>query len=151
MNYMQRIGYWGDHHHPKWIDIVRIAFGVFLLFKGVEFANNMSTTMSLMSAQTPFSELMIIILYHYIVFAHLLGGLLLSLGLLTRFACLIQIPVLLGAIVFINSSNGLWRHFSELFLSLLVLLLLIYFLVVGSGPWSLDRAMDLERKNRRHA
>ena len=145
MNYMQRVGYWGELHHPKWLDIVRIAFGLFLLIKGVEFANNMSATMNLMSAQTPFNDLLIIVLYHYVVFAHLLGGLLIACGLLTRFACLIQIPILLGAILFINSNNGMWKHFSELFLSILVLLLLIFFMVAGNGPWSLDRAIDRDQ------
>jgi len=146
MNYLQRIEYWGDHHHPKWIDIVRIAFGVFLLFKGVEFANNMSTTMTLMSAQTPFSELMVIILYHYIVFAHLLGGLLLSLGMLTRFACLIQIPILIGALIFIHAAQNVLLPYSQLYITIVVLGLLIYFLIIGNGPWSFKLAEEEKRK-----
>ena len=54
-------------------------------------------------------------------------------GVLTRFACLIQIPILLGAIFFIDLSPQMYRPLSELALSVLVLLLLILFLVVGNG------------------
>lgn len=137
MNLLQRVEHWGDSHHPKYLDIIRIALGVFLCLKGVEFLNNMSDMMNLMTRQVPFNSLILIILGHYIVFAHLAGGFLLALGILTRFACLIQIPILLGAIIFVNSSGDMMLPYSALFLSILVLLLLIYFLIVGNGPWSL--------------
>jgi uncharacterized membrane protein YphA (DoxX/SURF4 family) len=78
------------------------------------------------------------LLSHYIVFAHIVGGLLLILGLLTRFACIIQIPILIGAIFFVGSSPDLLRPYSELLISILVLLLLIYFLIVGNGPLSFN-------------
>src|SRR4051812_29904194 len=100
MNIIQRLEHWGDHHHPKWIDILRVALGVFLIYKGIDFLRNMSSMMSFMSNRLPsFGSFSLIMLGHYIVFAHLLGGFLLVLGLLTRFACLIQIPVLLGAVI----------------------------------------------------
>ena len=68
----------------------------------------------------------------------------LATGLLTRLACLIQIPVLIGAIIFVNTS--MLQPFSELVLSILILILLIYFLVIGSGPWSLDRVINESTK-----
>ncbi len=137
MNLLQRVEHWGDSHHPKWLDIIRIALGVFLCLKGIEFLNNMSAMMNLMESQVPFNSLILILLGHYIVFAHIAGGFLLALGVLTRFACLIQIPILLGAIIFINTSSDMMLPYSELFLSILILLLLVYFLIVGNGPWSL--------------
>jgi putative oxidoreductase len=143
MNYVQRLEHWGDTHHPKWIDLLRIVLGIFLVFKGVEFANNMTVVTNLVKGQVPFSDFMTLILVHFILGAHLLGGALLTLGMLTRFACIIQIPVLLGAI-FINTT--LLKPFSEIFLAILILVLLIYFAVIGSGPWSLDRAISQEEK-----
>lgn len=140
MNYLQRVEFWGDHHHPKWLDLLRIALGVFLCFKGIEFANNMNAVEDMMSRKVPFSSFMLILLSHYILFAHIMGGFLLAVGLLTRFACIVQIPVLIGAIIFINAS--MLRPFSEIFLSLLILMMLVYFLVIGGGPWSLDRVID---------
>lgn len=142
MNLVQRLELWGDHHHPKWLDLLRIALGIFLCFKGIEFLNNMGTMMNLMVSRLSFDSLTLVIIGHYIVFAHILGGFLLVLGLLTRFACLIQIPVLLGAVIFINFSSDMMRPFSELSLSILILLLLVYFLIVGNGPWSFDHFID---------
>ena len=107
----------------------------------------MNLVLNLMANRVPFSSFMIILVGHYIVFVHILGGFLLALGMLTRFACLIQIPILLGAIIFINTSRDIFRPFSELLLSIVVLLLLIYFLIAGSGPLSFDR-YNVERKNR---
>lgn len=140
MNLLQRIEYWGDRHHPKWVDFLRIALGAFLVYKGVQFLENMSSMMNLMSNQVPFSSFVLLLLSHFIVFAHIAGGLLLMGGVLTRFACLIQIPVLLGAIIFINSD--VLRPFSELLLSIGVLLLLVYFLVVGNGSLSVKNFFE---------
>jgi uncharacterized membrane protein YphA (DoxX/SURF4 family) len=75
----------------------------------------------------------------YVTFAHLLGGVLIIVGLLTRIAVIAQIPVLLGAVFFINARSGIFSLQSEFGLSLLVLLLLIFFLVEGGGPFSLDK------------
>ncbi len=146
MNYLQRIEYWGDRHHPKWMDIVRIALGVFLMWKGKEFVENMSMMIDLMSSKISFNSFLMMLLGHYIVFAHLLGGFLLVIGVLTRFACIIQIPILLGAIFFINSSGNILRPFSELYISILVLLLLIYFLIVGNGAWSFNLFAGQEKR-----
>jgi putative oxidoreductase len=136
MNVIQRLEHWGDRHHPRWVDIVRILLGIFLCHKGIEFLEDMSSMMNLLSSQFSFGSFSLLLLGHYIVFAHLLGGVLLVLGLLTRFACIIQIPVLIGAIIFVNANEGLWTPFSELWLSILIFLLLVYFLIVGDGPWS---------------
>jgi len=146
MNLVQRLEHWGDHHHPKWMDLLRIALGIFLCLKGIEFANNMSTVMNMISGTMPFSSFMMVLIGHYIVFAHIMGGFLLATGLLTRFACIIQIPILLGAIIFINLSHDMMKPFSELFLTIIILLLLIYFLIIGSGPWSLDQAIEKSTK-----
>jgi len=137
MNIVQRFEHWGDLHHPKWLDIIRITLGIFLCYKGIDYLQNMSILIDLMTYKSPFGSFMIIILGHYVAFAHILGGILLTVGVFTRFACIIQIPVLLGAIIFINSNKDVFGTYSELFVSILVLLLLVYFLIVGNGPWAL--------------
>lgn len=138
MNYLQRIEYWGETHHPRWMDIIRIALGVFLCYKGIEFAQDMSVVLNLISDNMSFGSLALTILGHYIVIVHIGGGFLIALGLLTRIASLLQIPILLGAIIFINAPEGLWQPFSEMWLSILVFLLLVYFLVAGDGQWSFN-------------
>ncbi len=147
MNLLQRLEYWGDRHHPRWMDIVRIALGIFLCYKGVDFLNNMSDLVGLMSGQTSFGSFMYVLAGHYAVFAHILGGILLILGVLTRFACIMQIPVLLGAVFFISTNKEMLRPYSELLLTIVVLLLLIYFLIAGNGPWSVK--MTEENRNNR--
>ena len=97
----------------------------------------MGTMLSLLSNQMAFGSFSSMLMSNYIAFAHILGGVLLILGVLTRFACLLQIPILLGAIFFINLNREMYRPLSELAMSILVLLLLILFLVVGNGKWQL--------------
>ena len=146
MNLAQRLELWGDRHHPKWLDLVRIALGIFLIVKGIQFLQNMSMLMSLMENSLSFNAFLLVLLSHSIVFAHLLGGVLLALGLLTRFACIIQLPILLGAIILVNASGGVLDHFSELLVSVVVFLLLVLFLIVGNGPWSFE--WFVQRENR---
>ncbi len=145
MNLVQRVEHWGEVHHPRWTDVLRIALGIFLCYKGVQFAQNINVVTNLMSSSIPFSGLMLILLGHYVVFAHILGGFMLALGMLTRFSCILQIPILLGAIILVNISPDVWRPFSEILISAVTLLLLIYFLIVGSGPLSFDYYLDRQK------
>ena len=148
MNLIEKFEYWGDRHHPKWLDLIRIALGIFLCYKGVDFLRNTSSLISLMKNTSPFSEFMIILIGHYVTFAHILGGFFLTIGMFTRAACLIQIPVLMGAIVFvnINATKDAFSPYSELFLSIIILLLLIYFLIIGNGPLSVKMPPEEHQK-----
>ncbi|MEO5893598.1 MAG: DoxX family protein [Ferruginibacter sp.] len=148
MNILQRIEFWGDSHHPKWLDLIRITLGIFLCYKGIDFLRNMGTLMGLMPIKVEFGSFMFIVLGHYVVFAHIIGGILMTIGLFTRFASLIQIPVLLAAVILVNTKGEIMRPYSELFLSIIVLLLLIYFLIAGNGPWSYKIAEEEKKANR---
>ncbi len=140
MNLIQRIEHWGDAHHPRWIDFVRILLGVLIFAKGISFIMDRDSVANLIE-KTHF-QLSIWSAVHYVVFAHLVGGIFIALGLCTRLAVAIQIPILIGAVFFVNITNGFSFLNSEFWLSLIVLLLLIYFLIVGSGPMSLDKEMN---------
>jgi putative oxidoreductase len=131
MNLVQRVEHWGDTHHPQWLDIIRILLGIFLCYKGIDFLMNMGNMLSLITNRMSFGSFTSMLMSNYISFAHLLGGILLILGVLTRFACLINIPILLGAVFFVNTT--LYQPFPEVLLSILILLLLILFLIVGNG------------------
>jgi putative oxidoreductase len=138
MNYLQRIELWGDTHHSKWLDIVRVGLGVFLIYKAISFLMNMSTVIGLFNqSNTGFGSFTIVLLSQFIVIVHLMGGLLIMIGIHTRLACLIQVPILIGAIVLLYSSGNVngW----ELATSIMVLMLLIAFLVYGNGPWSFNK------------
>lgn len=72
-----------------------------------------------------------------ITWAHMLGGVLIIVGLLTRWAVLLQIPIVLGAIIFLTKNSVLGSG-TEIAFSIFILLLLLFFLVEGGGPLSLD-------------
>lgn len=140
MNLLQRIDRWGEAHHPRWLDVIRVLLGVFLFYKGVVFIQNIDVLKSVIN-ENPVLTVMSFWLAHYIVFAHLAGGVLIIFGLLTRVAILANIPILIGAIFFVHTSTGLFNVHGEAGLSILVLLLLLFFLVEGSGPISFDEYM----------
>ena len=104
---------------------------------------------SLMSKGQSFDSFIIVMLAHIVPFVHILGGVLLVLGLFTRFACLIQIPILIGAIIFIQAADSVSLKYAPFFVTILVLLLLIYFLIVGNGPWAFK--IGEEEKKKVHA
>ena len=63
----------------------------------------------------------------FVSWVHTLGGTFIILGLLTRISAWAQIPIVLGAIIFINLNNSLSHSFPELLLSVVVLILLFVF------------------------
>jgi len=147
MNLIERIEHWGDAHHPRWIDFVRISLGLVIFAKGVSFIMDRDSVASLIE-QTHF-QLSIWSAVHYVVFAHIVGGIFIILVLRTRLAVASQIPILVGAVFFVNITKGFSFLNSEFWLSLVVLMLLIYFFIVGSGPMSLDKEMDKPGYKRR--
>ncbi|MEO6538609.1 MAG: DoxX family protein [Ferruginibacter sp.] len=147
MNYLQRLELWGDSHHSKWLDIIRVALGVFLIYKGISFLMNMSSLMGLMRNMGG-GSFSLVLVGQFIVIVHLMGGLLIAIGLHTRLACLLQLPILIGAVILLNTSSGsLPVPSTEMFTSVLVLVLLICFLILGNGPWSFSEMAVEEKKN----
>ena len=73
--------------------------------------------------------------------AHLCGGLLLALGLVTRIAAFVQLPALLGAVFVVHLQEGFFTTEQNLEFSLLVLFLLVLAFLHGPGEWSLDRCL----------
>jgi putative oxidoreductase len=104
---------------------------------------NMGTMLGLITNKMSFGSFSSMLMSNYIAFAHILGGILLILGVLTRFACLIQIPILLGAI-FIRTD--MYKPFSEVLLPIAVLLLLILFLIVGNGKWQMLKFSESDKQ-----
>ena len=143
MSLIQKVEDWGDKHHPKWLDVLRILLGLVIFIKGVQFVGDTDALMRIMdNSKFPWISFFIA---HYVGFAHLVGGLLIMLGLITRVAVLFQLPILAGAVIFINAQKGFFSVNSELSFSLIVLFLLLFFLVEGSGPISVDEFMRRHR------
>jgi putative oxidoreductase len=143
MTLIQKIERWGDLHTAKALDIVRVGLGILIFCKGIAIVSNTQALQELLLQKNVFgfSGMMASVAIHIVGFVHLVGGILIAIGLLTRFTAVMQIPILLVAVFFVNISRGFSTLNSELWLSLIVLLLLIMFWITGSGPYSVDHAM----------
>jgi putative oxidoreductase len=137
MGMLHQLEKWSTTHHPRWLVLLRVALGICLFFKGIIFISN-TAALERLIAGTVLEGASVPWLSYVITWIHLLGGFLIIIGLLTRWAVLIQIPVLLGAVIFINATKGVFAAESEFGFSLVILLLLLFFLVEGGGPLSLD-------------
>ena len=129
---------WGNSHRPGFLDVFRIALGVFLTYKGLEFITNMDELeMTTSGVNVAFAGAA---LAHYVVFAHILGGPLIAFGLFTRIVSLIQMPILIGAVIFVNYPKGFLSmgNQMELWASVVVLVGLIVFMIFGAGKYSID-------------
>ncbi|RBL88044.1 DoxX family protein [Chitinophaga flava] len=150
MNMLQRVVRWGETHYPLWLNVVRIMLGLFLMWVGVLFVMNRDALDTLIK-QSPALVTFAFFVAHYIVFVHTVGGLFIAMGLETRFCALLNIPILLGAVLFVHSSTGLFQVYPVLGLSLLVLILLIVFAIAGSGRISVDEFMRRHpERHRKH-
>jgi len=147
MNVIHKVQFWGDAHHPKILDIIRMLLGLLLIAKGVEFLDNAASLRDLIienEAVNQPQELITAIIY-YVTYVHMVGGALIFLGLFTRLASIFQLPIVLGAVFFVNVMHS-WVN-SELWLSVISLALLVLFIVIGSGPLSLDGFLSSLKKD----
>ena len=136
MGTLQQIHRWSLTHHPRWLVVVRVPLGLILFVKGISFMSNASRLVELLESSiiVKGSAWWAIV----ITWAHLLGGFMIIIGLFTRIAVLTQIPILVGAIFFLNMQPGVFNLAYELPFAIVTLMLLIFFLVEGGGPLSLD-------------
>ena len=121
-------------------ELIRIFLGMALLIRGILFMLNQSTVMDLVE-QRGMDWLLPMMEIHYITLAHLCGGFMMTIGLLTRVAAFLQIPILVGAVFFVHLQDGLFTGGQSFELSALVLFLLIVVFIFGAGKYSLDHAI----------
>jgi putative oxidoreductase len=142
MNLIHKIERWGDAHHPKVLDVLRIFLGIFLLLKGLGFMENSAYLRSLIENRSDIlvPEGLLMALVYYVTFVHMVGGALISMGILTRFWAIMQIPVVFGAVFFINELQSPFN--TDLLSSVAALLLLFVFAIIGSGKLSLENYLE---------
>lgn len=140
MDTIKRLNKWANAHSYYPLDMIRIGLGVFLFSKGLYFMNNSLILADLIQPLKNYVGE--IILLHYVVPAHIIGGILIVFGLLTRWALIAQIPVLIGAVL-INILGEM--HVGNMLISSIVLLLSIFFALYGSGKHSADYYFKMEQ------
>jgi uncharacterized membrane protein YphA (DoxX/SURF4 family) len=146
MNLLDSLESWAEPKRFKWFAYLRILLGLFIVYKGITFTQNipqlqeMSTTINVMMAAA---------MSTYVTTAHLIGGALLTVGLFTRWMCLVQIPILFGAVILINYPKGFLSVAGniEFGTSVIVLIGLLFFFLIGAGSYSIDeiRRRDMQR------
>lgn len=127
---------WIDEHKNVVLDLVRVYLGIGLFVRGLLFVTETASVDALVEL-SEFSLLSAAVA-HYVSFVHLLGGLLLAVGLLTRLSALLQIPILVGAVFLVHWQDGLLSANQSLEFSALVLFLLVVVYLFGPGRWSAD-------------
>ena len=138
MKTLSRILEWGDRHHPKWLDYLRMALGLTLIWKGLAFAFNLHAFTLLMDNAGLGTAVSLSLIAHLIIVLHMIGGLMIALGTHTRMFCLLNLPVLLVAVFYVNLPEQIFRPYSEFWFSCLVTLTLVCFFVEGDGVLSVE-------------
>jgi len=138
MTTIEKIENWGNSHRIAALDYVRIVVGVFITYKGLSFVFNIQDLYGL--AASTDVKFVSVMMAHYVLFFHMLGGPLIVLGIFTRVVSALQIPILLGAVFLVNSQKGFLAmgDHMELEVSIITLIAIILFVIFGAGKLSID-------------
>ncbi|RDC62574.1 DoxX family protein [Adhaeribacter pallidiroseus] len=166
MEITQKIENWASLHYPAWFDFVRMGLGVFLFAKGfivlsqIDAVQTFITNINLLNGSHINWSAQLLV--QFIAYIHIIGGLFMAVGFITRLAIFFQIPILLGAVFFtmpgirMSAENNLaqggvnfvWSEINlthnpvEWWTALITLILLISMFIIGSGPWSVDKYLE---------
>ncbi len=128
-------------HKEELVDIIRMYLGIVFIIKGFQFFLDINYLNQLIeSIGWQMGIYTILGLSHIIVFAHIIGGFFLVIGLLTKFVSAIQLPIVLSAIIFIHLKEGILS--SSLHFAIFVFILSFVFALHGSSKLSVDYYLE---------
>ena len=139
MKAIKKLNKWANSHTYYPIDILRIALGVFLIYKGISFIKDSSHLEELLTGLDDFSVMVWMV--HYVGMFHFVGGIMLIFGLLTRVVLIVQLPIFIGAVTINFFSVFQAQSFAE---ALLVLIASLFFILYGSGKHSIDYDLKMQ-------
>ena len=119
------------------MDVLRVYLGIALALKGIYFIMNMDEVEQLAGGVGLMEDLVA----WFVVLAHVVGGACLAIGFVTRVAAGFNVAVLLGAIMFVHSNEGLFSASQGLQLSIFALVALLLLMWRGSGQYSVDHLL----------
>jgi len=137
MKTVVQLNKWANAHTSVFTDVLRIATGLFLLFKGLQFSFQTNYLADIIKSSTLGSALF---LEHYIAMAHIAGGILVAMGLLTRWSLIVQLPIFIGAVLV--NFVGIMRV-GNLLQAVAVLVVSLFFVIYGSGKHSADHELKM--------
>ena len=120
--------------------LIRIFLGIALAIRGWLILSNPDSIIELGVAQELF------VWVSLVGITHLFGGILLTIGFLTRLSAFIQIPILLSAIFFVYGHTKLMMGGQSTELAVLVLFLLCVFFIFGAGSLSVADFMPGKKR-----
>lgn len=140
MDTVKNLNKWANRHTSYPIDLLRIALGAFLFLKGTSFITGNQDVADAFAPFANFTGGMFILTY--VASAHIMGGIMIAVGLLTRWAIWAQLPILVGAVVV--SLFG-FADTKNLLMASVTLLVCIFFLAYGSGKHSADYYFKMQK------
>lgn len=119
-------------------DLLRVILGLLLIRQGAVFIGDMAAfSSSIEQTVVPFAPFLVA---HLVVMAHVVGGLMLTAGLLTRLAAIAQVPVLVGALFLVPFGTGYFAEMSAPY-TLTILTMTLATVALGSGRWAADHSL----------
>jgi len=132
-----------SYNQLKWVVVIRVILGLGLLVKGIQFIKDKSIVRKVFTETTLLQDYFW--LQTLIPWLNLICGFFIIIGVYTRLMCVIQIPITLGAVIF--ARQAIFAGDAELGLSIVFLVLLIFYLFVGGGDFAWDSMIKRENKN----
>ncbi len=137
---------WLAKNRDLCVEVLRIYLGIGLFLQGMLFL--LDEQRGIMLVRQEYLLFFPYLVVHYIIIAHIAGGLLLIIGLLTRLAALLQIPVVFGVVLLLHSEQGLFTTEQTLEFASLVLFLMVFFSIYGGGRFSVDYVLRRRSLNK---
>ncbi|HWV73033.1 MAG TPA: DoxX family membrane protein [Pseudosphingobacterium sp.] len=131
----------GEKRHPLWLEITRIVLSIVILWKGLEFVANIHKFTDLMMNSSIPVAIMISVLVHLIIVAHILGAIALFTGTYVRLACILQMPVIIMALVFRNLADNILNPYAAVWVSVAILCALVL-VVLRDKHDTMDKEQD---------
>jgi uncharacterized membrane protein YphA (DoxX/SURF4 family) len=139
-----------NENQPRIFTLLRILLGSILIIKGIMFIND-TTMLQALIKETGIGVFSnnAKILSFIVPYINLLGGIFIIIGLFTKTCSIINIPIVIVAMFFVNIKNiNTGGGGFELVVSLVVLVLLILFTIKGSGMLSADEYFHLLKEHK---
>jgi putative oxidoreductase len=140
MERVKHLNKWANAHTNFALDAARILLGIFLFLKGTSFVTGNTQISDELDTVSNFTGGMFI--FHYVAAAHIMGGIMIAFGLLTRWAIWAQLPILFGAVIVSMIVNS---GFVNVLSAILALIACLFFLVYGSGKHSADYYFKMQQ------
>lgn len=132
-----------DARRYRWFDLFRVVVGALLFARGVGYAGLFEDRLFELRGTELFAWGM---LAHVVVGAHLVGGVFLMAGLLTRLSAAISGVVVLGALLYAQQTGA---GAGDVVLGALLALACGVVFFAGPGPWSFDARLEHHWRNKR--